>query len=84
MSRKTVWKLHHIAPVCGLLAGNDDVRGSYLHGLHVAGQLGGANVRFQQLHPLQPLVEGRDVDCLERTDWFFQDPVDKVHSTILQ
>lgn len=84
MSWEVVWKLHHIAPVCRLLAGNDYIRGPYFHGLHVSGQFRGSDVRLQQLYPLQPLVDGRDVDCLERRDRFLKDPIDKVHSAILE
>lgn len=32
------WELCHVTPVGCLLAGNDNVGGCYLHGLHVAGQ----------------------------------------------
>lgn len=78
------WELCHVTPVGRLLAGNDDVRGRYLHGLHVAGQLRDADVGLEQLHPLQPPVEGRDVDGLQGVHWLLQDPVDEVHGAILK
>lgn len=35
---KAFWELCHVTPVSCLLAGNDNITGSYLHGLLVAGQ----------------------------------------------
>lgn len=77
-------ELCHVTPVGRLLAGNDNIWGCYLHALHVSGQLRDADVGFQQLHPLQPPMEGRDVDGLQGMHWFLQDAVDQVHGAILK
>lgn len=81
---EAVWQLCHVTPVGRLLAGDNDTGGRNLHGLHVAGQLGDGDVGLQQLHPLQPPVDGRDVDGLQGADGLLQDPIDEVHGAVLK
>lgn len=81
---KAVRQLCNVTPVGRLLAGNNNIGGRYLHGLHIVGQLRDSDVGLQQLHSLQPSVHGRDVDGTERMDGVLQDPIDKVHGAILK
>lgn len=77
-------ELADVAPVRGLLAGDEDVGGADLHGACVRGQGRLRNVGLQQLHPLQPCVQARGVDGLQRPERLLQEPVDQVDGAVLK
>lgn len=81
---EAIRKFADVAPVGGLLAGDQDVRGADVHGEHVRGQGGGGDVGLQQLHPLQPSLQDGSVDGLQRRERLLQDSIHQVDGAILQ
>lgn len=59
-------ELIDVAPVRGLLCGDDDFRGQDLQGVHISRESEGQSVRTQEQNPLDAKLETGNVELMQR------------------
>lgn len=76
-------QLEHVAPVGGLLGGDDDVGGEDLQCTHVRGKRRTGRVRTQQKDSLDARMKAGYVEITERADWLIKYAIDQVDGSFL-
>lgn len=55
--REVLGQFSDIAPVCGLIVRDEDIRGPDLHGLYISRHGWSGDLRLQKLHALQAGIQ---------------------------